>query len=216
MKALLRQVDEALASIYQVNHHLKAQDFVLHPQEKTPRGVLYIHSPPDRSEEDLVELGLCFNPLIHYQLESVTHESFHLWTHDQIQAFSVMVEEVSHFRFFVFHANANRKMSQLELEFQSEVDKFLLFFFLLIHSPNNLSFTFDEIFKQVFETFSLGTELEYQARERYQMANQMAREYIQKNRTLFLSPEHFAELFCNLRKFYRMSSEERFSICRRL
>jgi len=215
LKSILQQIDHALASIYQINHQLKAADFVLSPQSNTKSGAILIHDPQEEPKTDSVEVGLIFNPAIHQELLTVSPDWFHLWTPEQHQAFSVVVEEVSHFRFFVFHAQAQRKMSQLELEFQGEVDKFLLFFFTLTQSRQDLAQSFDSLFSQVFENFSWVPHLSPEAQERYQAANQMAREYIQKNRTLFLSPGHFVELFTQLRKFYRLSPEERFSLTHR-
>ena len=217
MKSLLEQVDEVLTDIYRLNTQIKAKDFVLPPGDKNLTGALLIHQLSEKpKKEDVIELGLLFHPSIYQNLSTATQESFESWTHSQYQSFSVLVEEVSHFRFFVFNAETSRKLSQLELEVQGEIDKFLLFYLFLSQSEKKETVNFATNFSRIFEQFSYESTLTAEAKERYQTANQIAREYIQKNRGLFLSSEHFSELLQLLRKFYRMGSEDRFSLIHRL
>ncbi|NDC23465.1 MAG: hypothetical protein EBZ49_04975, partial [Proteobacteria bacterium] len=93
---------------------------------------------------------------------------------------------------------------------------FLLFFFLTIPEGSNQTGTFDQLFTWLFEQFSLVEGLNSEQVKRYGEANQFAREFIQKHRADFRSPQAITNLLDKLRALYRMSSTEKFSLRHRL
>lgn len=206
MKSLLGKIDTALGSIYEIDTSIKSADYVTRQAHPKKPGVLLIRN--DDSEAKEVEVAIAFNSEIKTILEQLSTETFASWSLDQNRAFSVIAEEISHFRYFIFHAEKNRQISQLELEFQGDIDKFLLFYLL--------SQNFDLVYAQLFESFSLSSDLTTEEKERYLTANQLAREFITKNRSHFGSIEQFSDFLKALRALYRMSPQDKFSLKHRL
>lgn len=153
-------------------------------------------------------MAIALHPRVLIDLHNLNEALFSNWNHQQVQSFSVATEEISHFRYFVFHTDQKREVSQLELEFQGEVDKFLLLYLL--------SQEYEKSFQTLFEHFSFSSNLTKEQTERYVEAHQLAKEYIQKRRDCFASSQDFSELLKELRAHYRMSPQERFSLVHRL
>lgn len=216
MKSLLKKLDSALGSIYAIDTSLAVTDFVLTPQPVRETGALLVKSQASSSGETDIEVGIVFHPQVAEHLNTVDPTNLPYWTASQTQAFAVAAEEVSHFRYFVFHAEKDRAVSQLELEFQGEIDKFLLFFFLTISKSAEPEDAFDKLFSGLFEQFKLVEGLTPEQTERYWEANQLAREFIQKHRPQFRSPQAMTVLLRELRALYRMTSDEKFSLRHRL
>lgn len=214
MKSLLHQLDAAIGSIYSIATDLKAQDFLIPPKELIPSGALLVHSHPETKTD--VEVAIVFNPKIQSQFKMIEQTPFAQWDQELTQAFAVATEEVSHFRFFIFHSEQDRPVSQLEMEFQGELDKFLLFYFLAHSEIKPHTISFEDLFEKLFEHFSLQKNITVDKQERYLLANQLAKEFIHKHRHYFKSPERHPDLFQELRALYRMSSGDKFGFKNRL
>ena len=165
-----------------------------------------IRTPSSETAE--IEVAIAFSSKVQSTLRTLNLDGFSSWNHEQTQAFSVAAEEISHFRYFVFHTENDRKVSQLELEFHGEIDKFLMFHLMIKD--------FESVYSKLFESFSLSDQLTPLEQERYQSANQLAKEFIVKNRLQFNSSETFSDFLKNLRALYRMSPQEKFSLKHRL
>jgi len=216
LKSLLKKLDSAIGSIYAIDTSLQVNDFVLTPQPVRKTGALLVKSQTTSSGKTDIEVGIVFHPQVAEDLNTVDPTNLSQWTASQTQAFAVAAEEVSHFRYLVFHAEKDRAVSQLELEFQGEIDKFLLFFFLKTSEASDSQEAFDQLFSGLFEQFKLVEGLTPEQTERYWEANQLAREFIQKHRPQFCSPQAITILLQELRALYRMSSTEKFSLRHRL
>ena len=184
------------------------------PRDLIPSGALLVHALHSKQTE--VEVGIVFNPSIQSRFELIETTPFADWDLSLTQSFAVATEEVSHFRYFVFHSEHNRPVTELELEFQGELDKFLLFYFLSISETKSETDCFESLFSKLFEDFSLLKHLPTEKKDRYLFANQLAKEFFQKRRHYFKSPEHYSELLKELRVLYRLSSEDKFSLKNRL
>jgi hypothetical protein len=166
-----------------------------------------IHCDPQEKPQE-VSVAIALHPRVLIDLKNLNETFFSSWNHQQVQSFSVATEEISHFRYFVFHANQKREVSQLELEFQGEIDKFLLLYLL--------SQQYEQSFQTLFEHFSFPSTLTKEESERYETAHQLAKEFIQKRKHFFTSSLEFSNLLKELRAHYRMSPEERFSLIHRI
>lgn len=206
MKSLIEKIDASLGSIYDIDTSLKSSDFISSEDHQRQPGALLIRIGSSESKE--VEVAIAFSSQVKSVLHNLTTEAFSSWNLEQSRAFSVAIEEISHFRYFIFHAAKDRQVSQLELEFHAEIDKFILF--------HLMAQNFDLVFSKLFEHFSFSPELSSAEQERYHAANQLAREFIVKNRLQFGSIEGFSCLLKNLRALYRMSPQEKFSLKHRL
>lgn len=88
-----------------------------------------------------------------------------------LDAFCVATEGVSHFVYLTFcGARQERPVSQIELELQAEIDKYLVLRVLfMIAGPSLLS--------KLFDGFQLDQRLSPKERERYRVANRAGRRY---------------------------------------
>ena len=87
-----------------------------------------------------------------------------------LDAFCAATEGVSHFVYFTFcGAQLERPVSQIELELQAEIDKFLL---LRLHAPSG-----EDLVTKLFEEIRLAAHLSTDQQERYLVANRAARRY---------------------------------------
>ncbi|MEZ4742547.1 MAG: hypothetical protein R3B45_08880 [Bdellovibrionota bacterium] len=76
-----------------------------------------------QQEQSEVFIGLHFNSLIK---DSLQLDPTHCLCNKNLDAFTVVVEELSHFHLLLNRMRANQKLSQLELEWQAEIDKILI------------------------------------------------------------------------------------------
>ena len=185
---------------------MDVNSFVTTLDDLNKSGALLIYCPSNKNE---MELGIALSPTVQAELNSLDPKPFSMWTHNEINAFSVVSEEISHFKYLVFHSTQQRGVSQLELEFQGEIDKFLL---LYIFSKLD----FNSVFSTLFEHFSISDSLTNEEKDRYQMANQLSKEFLLKNRDCFANDKSFSDFLSLLRALYRMGPQEKFSLKHRL
>lgn len=88
-----------------------------------------------------------------------------------LDAFCVATEGVSHFVYFTYCGERQqRPVSQVELELQAEVDKFVLLRVLLAMDG-------EALVEALFDNARLHDELDAEERERYQLAHRLGRRY---------------------------------------
>jgi len=211
IKSLLESIDTAIADIYAIESSLKASDFLVPEVQTHQPGTLLVFQSNEPSATDTLEVGIAFQPHIQNTLLQLVPNNFSNWNLEDKNAFSVATEEISHFRYLTFHAGQMRSISQLELEFHGEIDKFLLLF-LLGKTKSTGPDAFEQTFAQLFEHSSWIHHLPEESKERYAQATQLAREFIQKNKEFFSSDETFQSFLATLRALYRMGADEKFSL----
>jgi hypothetical protein len=88
-----------------------------------------------------------------------------------LDAFCVAAEGVSHFVYFTYCGERQeRPVSQMELELQAEVDKFILLNVLLAMDG-------EALVTALFDNATLSADLDDAERERYQLAHRLGRRY---------------------------------------
>lgn len=117
------------------------------------------------------------------------------------------LEGVSHFLYLSWHAHHDRQVTQLELELQAEVDKFVSSAWRLQphdpHAPRQLH-------RWLFDAADFATDLSRSELERYRDANQYAGQYCRQLTDCYLQPRQqpvaaiLDELRRELRRFYRL------------
>jgi len=115
--------------------------------------------------------------------------------------FCVALEAVSHFLLLAHRAAGDRPVTQLELEWQAEVDKYLaarLLHWRVDHGPLP-----ETVRQALFERFALDRALSSEQRDRYQMANRCAMRYCDFLERSFIAERRFASLLRELRSFFR-------------
>ena len=113
------------------------------------------------------------------------------------------IEEVSHFAYLHYSALRERRVTQLELELQAEVDKFIITWMILLASRNDGEPR--NLLERLFGDFEIRRELEPMTRERYQAATSLAARYCTHVVQAALSRDRLSALLPELRSFYRLT-----------
>lgn len=124
-----------------------------------------------------------------------------------LDAFCTLTEEVSHFLYLFFCAQAARSVTQLELELQAEVDKYLSAVFLL--SLQNEGAVSPRLRGMLFRHYRLCAELTPERAERYRAASDLAYRYCGFLERRFLRASRLADLAREARRFYRLGQREK-------
>jgi hypothetical protein len=214
VKNAISKIDRALKRLYNLQSPLQAEDFLLRRPyassvEQAPPGALYIEPPTP--EEDTLSMGIYLNPTVQTALDTFPQWNG-LWNAQQFAAFGLAAEEVSHFHYVAHHAPQGRGVSQLELELQGEIDKFLLTFYA--KPRDEKSDPFQELLENFFKHFHFEQRLDPEQRERYEQANRLAKAFLIKHADLFQNAPQ-EKLLKVVREFYRLSLEEKVSLATR-
>jgi hypothetical protein len=123
--------------------------------------------------------------------------------------FCVALEGVSHFLLLAHRAQAETPVTQLELELQAEVDKYLAARLLTWRADNG---PMPEALRhRLFKGFSLERGLDHEQRERYRTANRFAMRYCDFLERTFLRERRLLSLLRELRSFFRAPQRARLS-----
>jgi len=211
MRKLITLIDKGIKDLYQLSDKYPAEDFLIQKPwpiraiaNQAQHGALYIDSARD-SNEDL-HLGIYLDENTRKQLNSIEGLKVHQFTTQQLQAFCVAVEELSHFNYFVYHVLRGRVLSELEIELQGEVDKFLIVFYSRTTAPGLF---FDNLYDCLFNRYATRVGLNPVQADRYQQASDYAAKFIGKNREKFMMEGEHHRLLKRLRDFYRLNLAEK-------
>ena len=202
MKRVVRKIDRALKRLYNLETGYRAEDFLLSkpPAEGVGNaelhGTLYV-----RGADNDLSVGIYLSPGVAEGLADFGRWQYP-WKREQTAAFSVATEEISHFLYLLYHAETGRGVSQLELELQGEIDKFVLAYFAGAS-------TFEQLFEQLFYRFRLAESLSLEQKDRYLEANRLARLFIRRYGRYLSSTRTYEKAFRLLRRFYRLDSSEK-------
>lgn len=116
--------------------------------------------------------------------------------------FCALIEEVSHFVCLLFCAQTARSVTQLELELQGEVDKYLNVAMLL--SLQNEGAVSRQLKALLFRQYRLRGDLSAEQAERYHAASDLAYRYCAYLENEFLQPSRLGDLRREARRFYRL------------
>src|SRR3990172_5467595 len=122
---------------------------------------------------------------------------------EHFPALCIAIEEVSHFAYLMWNANRDKSVTQLELELQAEVDKFVTSALLLARKTRELVPA--DLMDRLFGDFVLRDGLDFSRRERYLTATSFARTYCSFLVRRFLRGPRVADLLAELRHFYRLT-----------
>jgi len=126
---------------------------------------------------------------------------------DNLGPFATLTEEVSHFVYLMFCAGAERRITQLELELQGEVDKYLTALaFLSLQSEGAASPMLREA---LFRRYRLADHVNPERAERYHAASRLADRYCGWLERHYVRSGQPAELTREARRFYRLGQGEK-------
>lgn len=205
---LIKKIQSQLESLYgikigeQANEYLIGHDelsALLPMNQKTviPKELFLVNPEP---EQDTIEVALFLDPELRNNLKK--HNPMHKICQNNISDFCTLIEGVSHFVYYVHKASLEFEITELEMELQAEIDKFLLIA-LLTQCDHK-----EQILELLFEDYYLQEELSSIQIERYQTANSLARKYcfeLSKR----LKQNNLPALFQEIRRFYPLTQEQK-------
>jgi len=122
-------------------------------------------------------------------------------------AFATLTEEVSHFLYLLFRARTERQVTQLELELQAEVDKYLTaLFFLSLQNEGAVSTRLRHL---LFRRYRLAEGLSAESAERYHEASRLANRYCGWLEARYLRSRRLPDLAREARRFWRLGQREK-------
>lgn len=198
-------VQQGLETLYRIDTALVVDDFVIDTEtrdriapHRTPREQLLVH-------EQQGELSLALFVDERSLANLAANDPRERLDDSNFQDFLYAIEGVSHFVYVAWRARAGRSVSVLELELQAEVDKWVACLTTLWQDgspPRDLR-------ARLYERFTLEPGMSADERERYLVANANAKTYAGALEERFLARGRIAELFTELRRFYRLGALEK-------
>ena len=156
-------------------------------------------------DDDGLSIGVLLEPAV---LERLTRGDPRVRLDDgNLDALCTATEEVSHFLYLLFRARTGRAVTQLELELQAEVDKYLNAVFLL--SLQNEGAVSARLRELLFQRYRLDERVSPERALRYRAASELAYRYCGWLETRFLRTARLAELRDHGRRFYRFGQREK-------
>jgi hypothetical protein len=204
---LLNKLQSELEALYAIELEHRVHDFVIDDPQLAS---LIDNSPNARDipekllihqDGDNIDIALYLDPEVIQRLEqNDPTEKLH---DENIHDFWLALEGISHFLYFTWNVEYERKVSLLELELQAEVDKFILAAWLVEKQFNG--YIPPGLHYHLFETAGFDTRLNEEEFIRYRDANYFAGKFCSHIKNRFLRHGHFDPLINELRRFYRLN-----------
>jgi hypothetical protein len=142
-------------------------------------------------------------------LGHLSRRAFEPWTHARLSGFCAAAEGVSHFVYLAHRARADRPVSQLELEAQAELDKYLCVLLQLWAVGRRSASA--QLRHRLFERSALRSGLDAAARDRYRLASALAAACARVLEAKYVLAGRLEGLLREVRKLYRLSGGEKLS-----
>jgi len=213
---LLNRIQEQLETIYQLPRYCSIKDFLIDQetleQLKTqPRNLPTAHNRRGLMlllpEENELRVAIYLHDQVVNNL--YTHNPCTGLNGNNIYDFCIMAEEVSHFLYTTWKARRSIQITELELELQAEVDKFVLCTLYCSHYGTDIDSS--SLKELLFETFSFEKDLSAESRERYSIASRLALHYCHFLENHFLKKDHVPQMIQEIRRFYRQGQTDKIS-----
>jgi hypothetical protein len=196
----LGRVQRGLESLYRVETGVEIEDFVIGHELRDEL------APARRPKEQLLvcedegemSLALFIDPSVLANLQA--HDPGSRLGDHNLGDFLYAVEGVSHFIYAVWCARAERPVTQLELELQAEVDKYITC--LLATDPD--TDVSSALRRRLFGEYELEDDLDHDEHSRYRAANDNALRYATYLEQSFVTRRKIPEMLHELRRFYRL------------
>lgn len=123
-----------------------------------------------------------------------------------LDALCQIIEGVSHFVYLADRANAGREATQLELELQAEVDKYVMLSEATGCQDERAS---EALRSRLFEDVRFTHDAATAEGTRYRVANDAANRFLRRLERTHVARRRYGELVVELRRFYRMGQAEK-------
>lgn len=201
---LLVDVQRRLESLYALEREAPVTDFLIPPDEAAEypgggsRTLL-------RQDGDEISVGVVLEDHVGECLSRA--DPRRQLDRTNLGPFCTLTEEVSHFLYLLFCARKGRTVTELELELQGEVDKYLNAVFLL--SLQNEGAVSSHLRGMLFHEYQLQDGLTPERADRYRLASELAYRYTGYLEGRFLRSARLTDLAREARRFYRLGQREK-------
>ncbi len=189
-KALAARVQGALERVYRLDRVADVEDYL--SEEGAEREALLLR----QAEDGAIEMRLC--------LPAIEPDG-------SLDAICQVIEGVSHFVYVAERARVWRETTQLELELQAEVDKWVVLAESLGAFDAGRSAALRE---RLYERVAYEHDAASEIGQRYRMANEAAHRFVRRLEREYLSREKHTELREELRRFFHVGQEEKLRLGR--
>lgn len=200
LASILQHIDR----VYDLDLDVDIQDFLVTPEMCARLGHDEAHASVFVREHDAgdeIELGVYIGES---ELDELSKIDLTQAIHPQsFEILVTVIEEVSHFAYLVFSASREQQVTQLELELQAEVDKYVTATLLL--AARNEGRVRANVLERLFGDFEVRRGLDSRRRDRYTAAASLASRYCSYVVEASLGRESLNTLLPELRSFYRLS-----------
>ena len=207
---LADKIESHLLSVYSLEQDERVRDFLISDAEllqlvpdcdlqNKPKEMFLVKAKP---EDDTLEIALFLNETLKNNLDQ--KDPLQSLCAENISDFCALIEGVSHFVYYVQKANQNQNVSQLELELQAEVDKYVLLSLFLKSESRQHNQVLDMLFENYFLNHGLTTEQQH----RYQTASDLARKYCSQL-SQNLANMDYGTFISDARAFYSLTQAEK-------
>jgi len=204
---MLRQLQHLLETIYDARSGHDVQQFLLTRRRQLPRERRDLAQDEELvlvSDQRDAFLGVYIDGAVLGRLER--RNPLRQLTSTNLADFWTALEGVSHFSYLMWNAGHDRGVSQLELELQGEVDKYIASWWLL--RAQNPGYFPRELRRVLFERTALVPGLDAARQQMYAAASGHAARFCARLETTLTSdrPVQRHSAIAALRRFYRLGS----------
>jgi hypothetical protein len=197
-RSVAMAVQRALERVYQLEHAECVSAF-LHPASCGARESLVLREAEDGAIE------------IRVHVPALGRKEIDVHRDADLDPLCQLIEGVSHFVYIAERAKSGRESTQLELELQAEVDKYVVLAGVTRAVEREAS---EALRRRLYELVSFAHDEVTAEGERYRVANALAKSYVRKLERDFVLPCRFEEMRRELRRFYRFGQEEKLRAAR--
>ncbi len=195
-RAVADRVQRALERLYQLDRVADVDAF-LEEAGNGERETLLVRDAGDGA----IEMALRI-PRLGARAFDVAHDG-------DLDPLCQIIEGVSHFVYLADRARVDREATQLELELQAEVDKFVVLAAWLGEPNLRASAT---LRRRLYEEVAFAHDPATEHGHRYRLANERAHAFVRKLEREYLEARRWPEMREELRRFYRVGQEEKLRI----
>lgn len=207
---LIQTIQDQIESIYGIKTGASVLDYLISRNELStlmpqstlaalPKELFLVNPEP---KDETIEVALYLADDLKSNLS--THNPLQALSQENISDFCTLIEGVSHFVYYLHKASLEYEITQLEMELQAEIDKFLL---LSILTKSNLDEN-QQLLELLFENYLLHEHLDDDQKIRYNTATDLARKYCFQV-TQNIRTEGLPSALKKVRKFYPMTQEQK-------
>ena len=194
--AIAAAVQRSLEHLYGIDRVADVHDFI-EVAEEGERETLFVREAQDGT----LEMSLRLPPL--------AKKEFAVESSADLDPLCQLIEGVSHFVYLAERARVDREATQLELELQAEVDKYVV----LAASLGKIEVRHSEALRvRLYDSVSFNDAEGSELGDRYRMANDLAGKFVRRLERDFIAKGRYAELRHQLRLFFHMGQEEKMRV----